>query len=378
MRLSGLQLRHFRNLGDQELRIPAEGVAVIGRNAQGKSNLLEAIYYLETFRSFRRVPDEQLIAFGEDSFRLVACLVGCSGDVSGGQGDEIEVAAAYQRAGKRKKVSVEGVEPERLGDAVGRLSAVIFSPLDVGVVSDGPGLRRRFVDIVLSLNVPGYLDALQRFRHTLAQRNASLRKESPPDVVRAWDGVLVESGSRVMLERLSWAERWAEAFTRYYQTVSGEEAAHLSYDPAFAIDRADLGRVEELYRQALDESARREARVHATVVGPHRDDLRISLAEEDEHRDLREFGSGGQRRTAALALRLVEAATIRAARGFEPLLLLDDTFAELDEGRSERVLALIEQEEPGQVILTAPKESDVKVRRDALPRWTIDAGCIQA
>ena len=378
LRLSGLQLRHFRNLGDQELRIPAEGVAVIGGNAQGKSNLLEAIYYLETFRSFRRAPDEQLVAFGEDSFRLVASLVGCSGAAGGGQGDNIEVAAAYERSGKRKKVSVEGTEPERLGDAVGRLSAVIFSPLDVGVVNDGPGQRRRFVDIVLSLNVPGYLDALQRFRHTLAQRNASLRKESPPDVVRAWDGVLVESGSRVILERHSWAKRWAEAFTRYYQIVSGNEAAHLSYEPAFAVDCAELDRVEELYRQALDESARREARVHATVVGPHRDDLRISLAEKGEHLDLREFGSGGQRRTAALALRLVEAATIRDARGFEPLLLLDDAFAELDEGRSERVLALIEQEEPGQVIITAPKESDIKVRRDALPRWTIDAGCIRA
>ena len=265
MLLSRLQLRHFRNLGDQELRIPAEGVAVIGRNAQGKSNLIEAIYYLETFRSFRRAPDEQLIAFGEDSFRLVACLVECNGATSDGQGGDIEVTAAYQRTGKRKKVSVEGAEPERMGDAVGRLSAVIFSPLDVGVVSDGPGQRRRFVDIVLSLNVPGYLDSLQRFRHTLAQRNASLRKESPSDVGRAWDGVLVESGARVMLERHLWAIRWAEAFTRYYQTVSGEEAAHLSYDPAFAIDRAELDHVEELYRQALAESARREARLHARV-----------------------------------------------------------------------------------------------------------------
>ncbi|GMR13662.1 MAG: DNA replication/repair protein RecF [Gemmatimonadota bacterium] len=378
LRLSGLRLRRFRNLGDQELRIPAEGVAIIGHNAQGKSNLLEAIYYLETFRSFRRAPDEQLIAFGEDSFRLMACLVGPRGTENGGLGGDIEIAAAYQRTGKRKKVSVEGAEPERFGDAVGRLSAVIFSPLDVGVVSDGPGHRRRYMDIVLSLNVPGYLDALQGFRHTLAQRNASLRKEGPSEVVRAWDGVLVESGSRVMLERHLWAGRWAGAFSRYYQTVSGDETGHLSYDPAFAIDRAELDRVEELYRQALDESARREARVRTTVVGPHRDDLRLSLAEEGEHLDLREFGSGGQRRTAALALRLVEAATIRSARGFEPLLLLDDAFAELDEGRCERVLALIEQEEPGQVILTAPKENDVKVRRDALPRWTIDAGRIQA
>lgn len=378
MRLSGLRLQHFRNLGDQELRVPAEGMALIGSNAQGKSNFLEAIYYLETFRSFRRARDEHLIAFGEESFRLVARLESGNGTEGVEPREDIEIAAAYQRPGKRKKVTVGGTEPPRLADALGGLSAVIFSPLDLALVSDGPSKRRRFLDIIQSLNAPGYLEALQRFRHALAQRNAALRSEGSAEVVRVWEEGLVQAGARVMLERHSWADRWADSFSRYYQTVSGGESAHVSYAPSFVVDRWDPERVQELYRTALEESARREARVRSTVVGPHRDDLCITLSGEDEAVDLREFGSGGQRRTAALALRLVEAATVREARGFEPLVLLDDAFAELDEGRTERFLALIEGEEPGQVILTAPKESDVRVRRDALPRWTIDAGWIQA
>jgi DNA replication and repair protein RecF len=131
------------------------------------------------------------------------------------------------------------------------------------------------------------------------------------------------------------------------------------------------------YRRALEESRERELRLRNTVVGPHRDDLLLTVEEEGGTRDLREFGSGGQRRTAALALRLVEAATIRAARGQEPVILMDDVFAELDPGRSERILRLMEEEETGQVVLTVPKESDIRFRKDTLPRWRIEGGVVE-
>ena len=121
----------------------------------------------------------------------------------------------------------------------------------------------------------------------------------------------------------------------------------------------------------------RELRLGNTLLGPQRDDLLLTVAEEDGDRDLREFGSGGQRRTAALALRLVEAATIREARKQEPIILMDDVFAELDPGRSERILSLMEEEETGQVILTVPKESDIRLRRDSLSRWRIRNGMLE-
>ncbi len=369
MRLTRLTLRHFRNLGVQELDFPPEGVAIVGDNAQGKSNLLEAVYYLETFRSFRGSRDERLVAFGEDVFRVVGTMVG-------EDGAGVEVAAAFQRSGKGKRVTVDGREPGRVGDALGRLAAVIFSPADISLVSGAPSERRRFLDIALSLSVPGYLLALQRYRRILQQRNALLKEGRAGALVQAFDQGLVEAGSAVVRARRAWVERWRGEFARYYAAVSGGPTAGMTYRSSVPLDGEGCEEVEEAYREALAASAERERRATVTVVGPHRDELRLSVAAPGGEIDLREYGSGGQRRTAALALRLVEARTIREVRGHEPLVLLDDVFAELDAGRSARVLELMEEEETGQVMITAPREGDVRFREDRLPRWRIRGGVL--
>lgn len=400
MRLSRLVLRHFRNLRNQELELPSEGVALIGDNAQGKSNFLEAIYYLETFRSFRGARDDQLVRFGEDVFRIVGTAERDAspgdaregGDDAGGPEDraasdhrfgsgdgEVEVAAAFQRRGRRKKVTVDGDAVERLTDGLGRLSAVIFSPADVELVSGGPSERRRFLDIVLSLNEDGYVRALQDYRKILQRRNASLKAGVPASSVAAWEPGLVRSGAEIMAARARWVEDKSEAFGEYYARVSDEARAVMSYSPDVSLpDDTDREAIEEAFREALRNSAEREHRRRVTVVGPHRDDVHLRLEDADAGLDLRDFGSGGQRRTAALALKLVEAVTIREGRSRTPMILLDDVFAELDPGRSERVLDLMENEEVGQVVLTAPKDADVRIRRDRLPRWRISGGVIEA
>lgn len=373
MYLSDLRVRHFRNLGVQHLDLPPEGAAIVGENAQGKTNLLEAVYYLETFRSFRGTRDDRLVAFDEDVFRVVGALK------PEGGGKEVEVAAAFQRRGRRKKVTVDGEEPRRLGEALGRLAAVVFSPADVGMVSEGPGGRRRFLDIVLSLNVPGYLEALQTFRRILGQRNAALKGAGAGGPVRAWDAGLAEAGARVMVERRMWVEEWEDGFSDYFRTIAGEEEGRMRYEPDLDLEgTSSPEEVQEAYRAALAETREREMRLGSTVVGPQRDELRLTVEEDGKELDLREYGSGGQRRTGALALRLVEAATIRQARGQEPIVLMDDVFAELDPERSRRVLDLMEREETGQVLVTVPKESDIRLRRESLPRWRIREGRVEA
>jgi DNA replication and repair protein RecF len=374
VRLSALALRHFRNLGNQELEIPPQGIALVGDNAQGKSNFLEAIYYLETFRSFRGARDEQLVSFGRDVFRVVVDTAAGETAAEGGG----KVAAAFDRKSKRKKVFLNGREVERLGEGLGRVAAVIFSPADVELVSGGPRERRRFLDIVLSLNQPGYLGALQEYRQVLARRNAALKAGEPGPVVSAWTPALVRAGAAVIAARKSWIEGNTQAFGAYYERVSQEATARMRYGSGVPLGGAEsVQEIAEAFQAALAGSAERDRRLGTTGVGPHRDDVRLEL-ERGDGLDLRDYGSGGQKRTAALALRLVEARTIRDRRGVAPVVLLDDVVAGLDAGRSERVLGVMEGEETGQVLLTAPKDADVRLKRDTLARWRIVAGRICA
>ena len=382
MTLQRLLLTGFRNLKDGMLEFPEEGVAVVGPNAQGKSNLLEAIYYLEIFRSFRGSREDRVVGFGADHFRVEGRLGGdreldCVGGDTEASG-VLTVAVAFMKAGRVKKVTVDGREPPRMADAIGRVGAVLFTPEDVRLVSDGPQGRRRFLDILLSINVPGYLDALQRYRQALVQRNAALRDGRGRGSVGAWDPLLVEAGARVGWTRARWVREGARTFRSVYAWVLGEENASLEYRPSVpAGAEATEEEVAEAFRKALSEGAEGERRRGATLTGPHRDDMRMIFhSGSGQERDLREYGSGGQRRTAALALRLLEAETIASRRGRAPLLLLDDIFAELDETRSRRVMELLERTAVGQVILTAPKESDVRFRSDRLPRWSVREGVV--
>lgn len=209
----------------------------------------------------------------------------------------------------------------------------------------------------------------------LVQRNAALRDALPASVVQAWDPGLVETGAEVISARKRWIENVGPKFGDYYARVSNDGRARMTYESSLELGAADTSEsVRDVFRAALIRASERDRRLGTTTVGPHRDEVRLSLDGGDDGLDLREYGSGGQRRTAALALRLVEAETIRERRGVAPLILVDDAFAELDEGRSERVLELMEASDTGQVVLTAPKESDVRFKRQTLARWRIKTG----
>ncbi|MBI4545116.1 MAG: DNA replication and repair protein RecF [Gemmatimonadetes bacterium] len=368
-----LRLRQFRNFAELDLTLPAGGVALIGDNGSGKTNFLEAIYYLEIFRSFRGAREEQLVRFGADAFHVRGRFEDRA------TGGVREVTAAFERRGRRKRVTLDQVEPDRLADAIGRIGLVIFSPSDVALVAGGPAERRRFLDILLSLNRTGYLTALQRYRHILRQRNALLREGAPSAVVAAWDPGLVEAGARIIEARAAWLAAYAEAFARCYAAIAGGAAARLHYLPGVPVDRASGAAaagpdIAAAFHLALERNTARERERGVTLAGPHRDDLLMALEGNGASLDLREFGSGGQQRTAAIALRLVEAETVRQERGREPLTLLDDVFAELDPGRSRRLLELLEAGTRGQVILTAPKPSDLEPHRAALAHWRMAEG----
>jgi DNA replication and repair protein RecF len=373
VRLGRVRLRDFRNFERLECELPAEGVMILGPNGAGKTNLLEAVYYLEVFRSFRGASDRELVRFGQEVFRVEATVEGPRG--------ERTIAAAYSAAERRKQVEVDRREVSRLSDAIGGLGAVVFSLDDVEIVRGSPSGRRRFLDILLSLVEPGYVDALGKYRSVLSQRNEALKGGADRAELEAWSAGLVEVGARVMEARARWVAGRAAAFDRYHARIAGGSRGVLGYRPSVGMPEGASppsgAAWAEAFREALERARGRERRRGVTVVGPHRDELAFTAqVGGEEERDLRTYGSGGQQRTAALALRLAEADTLRERLGREPVYLLDDVFAELDRERSGRLLQLLEEGRSGQVVLTAPKPAEVELR-GGLQVWRLRDGKLE-
>jgi DNA replication and repair protein RecF len=362
--LRRLTVRDFRNLADVSLDVPAAGLALVGDNGHGKTNLLEAVYYLHLFRSLRGARDVELVRFGAAGFHVAAVSEGTRWN---------RIGAGFERESGRRRILLDGVPCERVSDALGALPSVAFAPADVLLVAGGPAARRRWLDVTLASTSVRYLTALRGYRAALAQRNAALRarsRSSPPGI---WDGALATHGATLTTARATFLA-WARPRASDHGTALGERGTlDLRYRTGETLPGdATEDQVRDGIATALATGRDRDVERGMTHHGPHRDDVDLRL----DGVSLRRFGSAGQQRTAAIALRMLECAWHRERGGREPILLLDDPVAELDRRRAARVLALLTSQAAGQVLLAVPREDDIPQALTTLSRRRVREGTV--
>jgi DNA replication and repair protein RecF len=357
MRLRHLQLANYRNIERLDIDLPPGLAVFVGDNAEGKTNLLEAIYLLATMRALRADTDAQLIRGDVLDEVMPAARVVAEADTAGGP-VKLEVAVVARPGANgpiaTKTVRVNGVA-RRLSDAMGRLTAVLFTADDLEMLSGSPSLRRRYLDLTLMQLDSQYAGARQRFERVLVQRNHLLKRiregGARPDELPFWDSELCKEGALLFQRRASAVCEIAALAAESHAALAPSEVLGLRYRPRLDGATQDLDRVEveglrDLYARSLTYGLSRDIAAGMTLQGPHRDDLLFSL----NGRPASGYASRAQQRTIALSLRLAEARFLLQRRGDAPVLLLDDILSEMDAGRRHSVLAALSGME--QIIVT--------------------------
>ena len=357
MRLTRLTLTNFRNYRHLDLPLEPGPTLFYGGNAQGKSNLLEAIYLLAVARSHRATADRELVhwqAAQEEGYALLnAEAERRDGRLTLRMG--LQCVRPSDGPGDvyvHKRIRVNGVTC-LASQLVGQLNAVLFSVGDIAMVQGGPSMRRRYLDVLLSQVEGSYMRAIQQYQRALTQRNHLLRTlregRANPDELLFWDETLSRQGGIILERRHRALGQLGQLAAQVFHRLTGSaEALELSYVCTVASDlNGDATTLAEAMCQALTRNRVRETALGMTVVGPHRDDLQCTLGGVD----MALYASRGQARAVALTLRLAEARFLEERRGEQPVLLLDDVLSELDPQRRHLVLAAIAGHE--QVLVTA-------------------------
>ncbi|MGD1853022.1 MAG: DNA replication/repair protein RecF [Leptolyngbyaceae cyanobacterium] len=341
MFLQSLHLKQFRNYSDQAVEFLAPKTILLGENAQGKSNLLEAVELLATLKSHRTSRDRDLVQNDTSTAQIQASLKRDLG---------VSSLRLTLRSGSRRTATVNGETLRRQQDFLGHLNAVQFSCLDLDLVRGGPGARRTWTDTLLMQLEPVYVHILQQYSQVLKQRNALLKQHAkqtetehpqPPDPAQLalWDTQLATLGTRVIRRRARMLQRLIPIAQSWHQAISGSaEQLEIHYSPNVDTETDDASQIQQAFLEKLQARAMAEYYQRTTLVGPHRDDVSFLINETPA----RQYGSQGQQRTLVLALKLSELQLIEEVVGEPPLLLLDDVLAELDLNRQNQLLDTIQ------------------------------------
>jgi DNA replication and repair protein RecF len=407
--LAHLRLRDFRNYPRLDADFLPGFHLLLGDNAQGKTNILEAIYLIATLRSFRGVGSAQMIRHGQKGYFVGGTVVGGSFPTSptsfslsankvGGEGrgevvpdkqtkdpsplpsprpgGERETKILNSQSSRdikifwstsERKLALDGQPVKKLTDYLGVLRTVVFCTEDLQLVKGAARARRRFLDLLLAQTQAGYLPLLQRYMRAVRARNALLKQRAPDEAaLDSFSQELVKLGDEVIRARRELVPKFSPLARLAYRRISNDaEEMRIEYQPSVKNDFA----VE------LAQSRNRERSYRSTLVGPHRDDLQLLL----NGKSAAQFGSEGQKRTLAIALKMAQAEFLTGFHGSPPILLIDDVMGELDVKRRTGFLPLLEQARKtgGQVFMTATGENWPRELGMDLQRWEVKSGTLQ-
>ena len=395
MHISQLSLTNYRNYGRLTLDLPTGPILLRGDNAHGKTNLLEAIYFLSTTRGIHARADQQLInwlIFKQETlpFTRVEAMVQTAKDTF-----QLAITILRENDSLRKEIRLNGTK-KRAMDVIGQIKTVMFLPEDIELVTGGPAIRRRYMDSTLCQINPDYCRALSRYNKVLSQRNALLKdlfkRTGNPDELIYWDEQLAAEGAVLITNRHNLIlDLDTVARQRHREVSGGRESLRLHYAPSFdlhhrpkpnyqlplimedlapyATAAPPLKEVRDTFLAYFQESHREEIARGVTLVGPHRDDLHFLV----DGIDMTLYGSRGQQRTAALSTKLAEVTLMRQETGETPVLLLDDVMSELDVQRRQEIINIVDQ--AGQSFLTTTDWEDYTPDfRERAKRYSVTMG----
>ncbi len=337
--LSKLYIKGFRNYNDRLFEFSDRATVIVGANAIGKSNLLEAIYLLSTGKSFKASVEKEMVNWDTEIARVKGLLVNEDGEMKPEvvlTRGEISVGGSKTEKAPRKKLLLNGVG-KRLVDFVGNLPVVLFAPQDLELVTESPSIRRKFLDSVLSQTDKEYVRSLRSYEKGLRQRNKLLIKireslndplhgetDNPRNQLAFWDRLLIKNGDYITSARASFID-----YVNSMKSNVTETGFQLEYDKSV------------ISETRIEQYAREEVYAGTTLVGPHRDDMIFTIEKSNEVRNLDSFGSRGEQRMGVLWLKLAELQYVEEKLGKRPMLLLDDIFSELDHAHRDIVMEVV-------------------------------------
>lgn len=332
-----IHLENFRNYNSFDIELSNGVMVFYGKNGLGKTNILEAVFLTVIGKSFRNSKDADLVNYGHQGFLV---------DISYKDDITEKISIKYDKK-HEKYIKINGFYLRKMGHLMGNVLSVIFSPEDLQLITEGPGERRKFMDIAISQLSPSYYFDLLQYNKIITQKNSILKKikyqssSSDKAMLEVWNEQLSQTGSKIIVKRSKFINEISKIAEEKNLNISGKEKLELQYEsgtfPADEVNNVDFSSEKDVCEKMItiiNQKADREIERETAYIGPHRDDLIFKL----DSNDIKRFGSQGQKRTAVLSLKMAELEILKRKTGRKPIFLLDDVLSELDVDRQKALI----------------------------------------